>query len=98
MWSQLLWIVCFLAHKQQRWPLQKEARQEGGKPSQVFPRRVTELEVGVGIDSQSHTKLTLAFLFLETHTCQILLGLILAPQVKDEHARYHGKSGPRKLV
>ena len=59
---------------------------------------MTKLEAGGGIDSQSHAKLTLAFLFLETHTCQILLGLILAPQVKDEHARYHCKSGSQKLV
>lgn len=90
--------LCFLAHKQQRWPLQKEARREGGKPSQVFPCEVTQLEAGGGTDSQSHAKLTLAFLFLETHACQILLGLILAPQVKDEHARCHSKPGSQKLV
>ena len=59
---------------------------------------MTKLGLGGSIDSQSHAKLTVAFLFLETHACQTLLGLILAPQVKDEHTRYQGKSDPRKLV
>lgn len=98
MWLQLLRIVCVFLPTSSSGGHCRETRREGGKPSQVFPRKVTKLGLGGGIDSQSHAKLTVAFLFLETHTCQILLSVILAPQVKDEHARYQGKSDPRKLA
>lgn len=97
MWSQLLWIICFLAHKQQRWPLQSPTgRWEA--PPRSFPAGD---KAGSGSWALTHRAMPSShspFYFWETHTCQILLGLILAPQVKGEHAEYPANPAPEASV
>ena len=69
--------------------------------------KVTKPGVGGDTASQSQAKLTLAYFIyrkiasgaerMETRTCQILLGLCLAPQVKDKLTRSRGRCYHMKL-